>query len=171
MAAYVIKQWKHSTTPLDGRDTYIHIIGRAPGLLSWFLSLIGIDPTVALRLTGDKLIFESGSLEGTLHRVIPLRSVCSTLYGYRKPLREALAIGILLAVPTFGLGIILAFIYYFLNKRLSIFIVETSGVVSGFEFKRSVIEGQEIDEQAAAHVVSQIQAFVDRQAGVVARAA
>jgi len=169
MAAYVIKEWKLSNTPLDARNTFINIVGRAPGLLSWILSHLGIDPTVTFKLTGDKVLFEVGSLEGSIHRVIPLRSISSTMYGYTKPWKEAVAIGVLIGIPTFGIGIILAIVYYFLNRRLSIFVVEVSGIVSGFEFKRSVIEGQEINEMEAARVATMIQAFVDRAPGAPAQ--
>jgi hypothetical protein len=98
-------------------------------------------------------VFEQGSLSGFTRRVIPLQNVCSGYYGYYKLLKEALIGGLLLAAFTFWISIIVAIMYYFLNKQLTLGVVEVSGVASSIAFKRSVIEGKQIDETDGAKVI------------------
>ena len=162
MAAYVIKSWHVEDTPMDAHGTLVHIVGRAPGLLAWMLSLLKIDPTIDLRITEENVIFSEGSLRGNSHRCIPIRNISSISYGYTKPWREALVIAILLS-SFFGIGIILGIIYYVLNKSLNLGIVELGSVASGIDFKRSVIEGVNVDEEAAQRVAGILQARVDAQ--------
>ena len=132
------------------------IRGRQEGFLSWFLSLVGVDATTTLRIDQQTVFFEAGSLAGFQQRVIPLTSLSSCYFGYTKPWREAIALGILL-LPLFGLGLILGPLYYFLNKKLSLGVIEASGVLNGIEFKRSVIEGQNINEEEGRRVIALVQ--------------
>jgi hypothetical protein len=60
---------------------------------------------------------------------------------------------LVLLLPFFGLGLLIGPLYYFLNKTLTVGIVENSGWVGGFSFKRSVIEGQNISEEHANKVI------------------
>ena len=62
---------------------------------------------------------------------------------------------------TFGIGTIIGVIYYFLNKHLTVGFVEVSGVVNAIAFKRSVIEGQNIDENQAQAVIELTQQLID----------
>ncbi len=153
--ALVIKSWNATETP--GEDgIYVSIVGRQEGFLSWLLSVMGIDATTTLRVDRDTVYFEAGSLAGFQQRVIPLANLSSAYFGYAKPWQLALAIGFVL-MPFFGLGLILGPLYYFLNKTLSLGIIENAGVLSGIEFKRSVIEGQNINEQEARRVCTIVQ--------------
>lgn len=149
--ALVIKEWVANENPPNG--IYIKIMGREAGLLSWLLSLVGIDPTSTLTVDKDNFLFEQGSLSGFSRRVIPLNNICSGFYGYAKPWKEAVIIGVLLGSVTFGIGIIVGIIYYFLNKQLTLGVVENSGIASAIQFKRSVIEGKQIDEKEGAKVI------------------
>jgi hypothetical protein len=149
--ALVIKEWTATETPKNG--IYIRIKGREAGVLSWLLSLIGVDPTTTLTVNDDNVLFEQGSLSGFSRRVIPLKSVCSGFYGYSKPWKEAVILGGLLAIPTFGIAVIVAIIYYYLNKQLTMGVVEVSGIASSISFKRSVIEGRQINETDGANVI------------------
>ncbi len=160
MAGYVVKTWDVGTKPNE-EGNYVKIGGRAPGLWSWFLSLIKIDPTISIIFTQNKVIYESGSWQGKTRRVIPINSISSFYYGYTKPWKEALVMGIVLGILTFGLGLLVGLIYYFLNKTLSIGICEKSGVMSGIDMKRSVIEGKKIDEKDAELVCSILERLVD----------
>jgi hypothetical protein len=149
MPTYVIKEWKVNNQPAVGQP-YVYIKGRAPGLLSWLLSMIGIEPTVTFQVTQDSIVCEQGSLAGSMRRVIPLANVSSTINGYRKPI-ELLILAVV-SLVTVILPIIFI-ILYFLNKSLTIGVIEVSGMPNLIRFKRSVIEGQNIDENAAANVV------------------
>jgi hypothetical protein len=157
--ALVIKEWSASETP-NARGEYVVIRGRQEGLVSFLLSALGIDPGTSMQVSGDQIIFEHGSIAGFERRLIPLSAVSSTFFSYRKPVQEALAIALVLGVPTFGIGFIIAAVYYFLNKRLSLGFVEISGVVNAISFKRSVIEGVKIDEAEGARVVAILEQLV-----------
>ena len=157
--ALVIKKWYASRTAnQDGN--YVHLVGREAGLFAWLLSIIGIDPTTEVEIKEKLIIFTSGSLSGKHKRVIPMKSVCSAYYGYVKPWQAALAIGLLL-LPFMGLGLIIGPLYYFLNKKLTVGVVEISSWTGGFSFKRSVIEGQNIDQDKAYEVIEIIRTLIE----------
>ena len=65
------------------------------------------------------------------------------------------------AILGFGVGIVIAAIYYALNKRMSIGLVEMSGVVNQIVFKRSVLEGINLDENSSSHASDVIQWLMD----------
>lgn len=68
--------------------------------------------------------------------------------------------GVLLT-PIFGAGLIIGLLYYFLNKELAVGIVENSRWIGGFAFKRSVIEGQIMDEQQAYELIDIIRSLIE----------
>ena len=162
--AFVIQSWSASNQPnADGE--YVHISGRAGGLIAWLLNLLGISPTLHLIVQTDKIIFRKGSLEGTLNFITPLENTCSTFYAFKRPLKEAIILGIILGAATFfsfGLiGIAIAVLYYVLNKTLTVGFTDMAGRISEIPFKRSVIEGKTLDESEASYVCDVIQKLVD----------
>ena len=159
--ALVLKKWYASSSP-NADGNYVHLVGREAGLFAWLLSLLGIDPTTEVEIKDDLIVFSAGSLSGKERRVIPMRSVCSAYYGYEKPWKAALVIGLLL-MPFFFLGLLVGPLYYVLNKKLSVGIVEMSGWIGGFAFKRSVIEGQNIDEQKAYEVINIVRVLIEKK--------
>lgn len=159
--ALVIKKW-YAGKQVDSNGNYIHLIGREAGIFSWILSLMGVDPTTEVEVKEKVILFSSASLAGQEKRVIPMKSVCSAFYGYKKPWKEALAIGLIL-LPLFGLGLIVGPLYYFLNKTLSVAVVEKSAWVGGFSFKRSVIEGQNITENEAYKVIDILRWIIEEK--------
>lgn len=164
MNAFVIKSWRANDHP-DAEGSYVNISGRAGGFVSWMFNLLGISPTVQLLVRADKIIFQKGSLEGTLNFITPLENTCSTFYAFKRPLKEAIVLGIVLGALTFfsfGLiGIAIAILYYVLNKTLTMGFTDIGGRVSEIPFKRSVIEGKTLDETEAARVCEIIQQLVD----------
>jgi hypothetical protein len=163
VAAFVIKSWRAGLEP-GPNGAYVEIAGRHPGLFGWLLNLVGIAPTVNLYVTAEKIQFTRGSLEGTTSFVTPLENTCSTVYGYHKPWKEALLIAILF-LGVCGLGLILGPLYYFLNKTITVGFTDVGGRLTHINFKRSVIEGQSIGADEAAHVCSVIEALVDARRG------
>lgn len=174
---YVIKEWFASETP--NRDgIYVHIRGRKGGLMSFILSFAGIEPTVSLVVDRENVRFRVGSWTGFKSWVTPLQKLCSGHYGYSKPFWGTvfwIIVGVALLLASYGqrgdalrlavgLGIVVilgAIAYYFLNKTLVLGLtyVGGGGVHSGdqFAFKRSVIEGKNIDEIAAERIVAIIE--------------
>lgn len=159
--ALVLKKWTASQTP-NHHGNYVHLVGREAGLFAWLLSLVGVDPTTEVEVKDNLILFTAGSLAGREHRVIPIKSVCSAYYGYEKPWKEALVLGLIL-LPIFFIGLIVGPLYYFLNKKLTVGIVENSGWIGGFSFKRSVIEGVNIDEKQAYEVIDLIRQLIEKQ--------
>ena len=166
---YVIKEWFASETPnQDG--IYVRITGRKGGLISFFMSIVGIDPTVSLVVDRENVRFRRGSWTGYSAWVTPLSKLCSGNYGYSKPFWSTvmwITIGVALLLPSFGLSIILiigVIAYYFLNKTLVLGLTFVGGgsVYSGdaLAFKRSVIEGKNIDEFATERIVAIIEMIV-----------
>jgi hypothetical protein len=173
--AYVIKYWHASNQP-DGDGNYILIQGRREGFFSWLLSLIKIEPSVEMRVTRNEVCFSEGSFQGRSEIITPMRGVCSMLWGYEKPLIKALltffvlggffssmgfglgqamggqGAGVGVALLGLGLALVVALVIYFLNKVFMVGFVNNSGLIHWIRFKKSVIEGQEVNEQQAAYV-------------------
>jgi len=184
MSALVIKAWKAEGKPIDDKNNYVSITGRESGLIAWILSLVGVDPTTAILVGLDRVEFSSSSLAGTQSRLIPLQSVCSTYYGYHKPWKAAVGIvafflffgtsiasaimeggsrsgGASIFLGAGAAGFVVALIYYFLNRTLTLGFVEVSGHVSGIQFKRSVIENVDINEAQAKAVCTIVQRLIE----------
>lgn len=182
MGALVIKSWKAESKPIDGNKNYVSITGRKSGLVAWLLSLLKIDPSTTINVGLDRVEFTSASLAGTASRLIPLQGVCSTYYGYHKPWKQATSIFMLFAFVGLSLamgsaergspggmslvvataaGLVIALVYYFLNRTLTLGFVEHSGVVNGIVFKRSVIENLDINHEQAKAVCVIIQRLIE----------
>jgi len=178
MRAYVIKSWSASNEPVDEAKNHVSIFGRNQGLLSWLLTVLGVSPTVSMLISAEQVQVSVGSLSGSLHTILPLENVCSTHYGFYKPWREsalilaaALVGGLLLlkadearaALIVAAIGVTIAAVYYLLNQIITIGFVGNSGEAFTLGFKRSVIEGQHIDETSAAYVAQLTQALIDNR--------
>lgn len=176
MATYVVKSWRAAGQP-DAQNVYVAILGREEGIVSFVLTLFGVEPTVSVTVSDARIEFAEASLSGQVRRIIPLTGVCSTLYGYYKPWKEALgvfffSVGLSFSAAnmaqSFGLflfgGLVsaaIALVYYFLNRKLTLGFVENSGVASVIQFKRSVVENQEIGEAQAGYVCQIVQALIE----------
>ena len=185
MAAYVIKSWRATDQP-DAKENYVTIVGRKEGIISWLLALFRIDPIVSITVSAARIEFSQGSLSGSVRRLIPLTGVCSSVYGYHKPWQKALSIVVALTFIitsvgsalssegirdepfSFGalflgllIGSVLAVLYDFLNRTLTLGFVENSGVLSAIQFKRSVVENQDINEKQAGYVCELVQYLVE----------
>jgi hypothetical protein len=122
----------------------------------------------------DSIRFEEGSLSGFARSVTPVDRVSTSFSGYHKPWKSALVMLLVGLALTFGGGagqsllplllFVLVFVvagtYYALNKRTTIVVCDVGGGARGFEFKRSVIEGQSVDERAAERIVAIIEMLI-----------
>jgi len=162
--SYVIKEWYVSETA-NSHGHFIRIKGRAPGLISWILALIGIDDTVTFEVDNKNLIYSAGSWAGMVRKSIPLSMISSVYYGYAKPWQTALVIAVLGSLITAGIGALvfvpIALIYYVLNKTLTLGVGEVGGILSAINIKRSVIEGKKLDESDAETAYHLIQRLID----------
>ncbi|MEG3755514.1 hypothetical protein [Psychromonas arctica] len=157
----VIKKWYASESQNEDGN-FVHIVGRQGGLLSWLLSLFKIDPTNEIEIQDNLLKFTTSSLAGREKRIIPMKSISSSYYGYEKPWKMALFLGVIFT-PLLGLGLVIGPLYYILNKSLTVGVVESSGWVGAFSFKRSIIEGQNINEEDAYRVIEIIRSLIEEK--------
>jgi hypothetical protein len=171
MLAYVVKTWEVGTQPNENGN-YVEIQGRTPGLFSWFLALMGIEPTVAIRISDKVYTLESGSLSGRFYKTIPIAKISSVYYGFAKPWKETIFLFIILAfiltaamrtagsninlfgaiVISLAVSTIIALLYYSLNKKLTLGVFEVGGKAIGIVIKRSIIEGKKLGEKDAEQV-------------------
>lgn len=182
MAALVLKEWRASSQPVDSAGNYVLIQGRQAGLVAWLLARLGVDPTTTVRVDARHVEFARASLAGTDFRMIRLGGICSTYYGYNKPWTAALGLfffllwlssSVSLALAQGGggraLGVLVAFavsaglslLYYYLSRTLTLGFVEQSGMVSGLQFKRSVVEGVDVNEQQARYICDITQFLIE----------
>ncbi len=177
--ALVLKSWEVDESPVDREGNFIKIKGRHGGLISFFLSLVGVDPTVTIKINSQRLEFTKASLAGGKTSFIPLASLTSTHTGFHRPWQTALVIaviGISLGAPigrlaggfvgfliTLGVflgGVILAVIYYMLNREITLGFIEGSGVGYQIDFKRSVIENIDVNEKRARQACDIVQDLI-----------
>lgn len=186
----VVSRWYASNQP-DHAENYVVVEGRSEGIISWVLTLMGVDAASGIWISESAVHFRSNSLSGPKLKIIPFTSVSAILYEYHKPWISALFLQALFFNFAFGpvalvynslgfpvsltsppetllwlsllIGIIAALIYYILNRKLTLGFVEHSGAVSMIQFKRSVIENQEINEEQASYVCLLVQRLIENE--------
>lgn len=164
--AIVIKEWRASEEP-DANGIYVHIKGRDAGLFNFILSAVGIDPTLDLTVDSKNIRLELGSMSGFTRKITPLGNLCSGTFGYFKPWKSAMVIcalsiilGYISSIIT-AIGIIGAFVYYFLNKQLQLRLTDVAGdFAANFSFQRSLIEGVDVDEKSGERVIQIIEGLL-----------
>jgi len=180
MGEKLIKEWKADIKPIDNLGNFVKIVGRNKGFIAWFLSLLKIDPIIAMYVNLTYLEFTKTSLSGLVTRYVNLNSISSTYYSYYKPWKQAIGVFILIMLIVIGIGtefftnkhlntvlfaMLLAFLcsiaYYGYNKTFTLGFIESSGVVNSIRFKRSVIENIEINQEQAKKVCYIIQKLID----------
>ena len=90
-----------------------------------------------------------------------IRSLVGLLFGSSVAEGSSLTGAITALVLISGIGSGIALVYYFLNRTLTLGFVESSGVVSGIRFKRSVIENLDVDQDRAKSVCDIVQRLIE----------
>lgn len=170
----VIKNWNINEAA-DSDGVRIDIVGRNAGLISWFMSLVGLDTTDELKVTEKRIEFTSSSLFGKQSSSIPISKVTNIFYGYSKPLYASLfymlvfvAIGfasmessVTLGLFFMVLGLGLSMLTYSFGKVFTVGFGCGGKNEYGISFKRSMIENKKIDESEAEKVSRLIHQTVD----------
>lgn len=158
--ALVVKEWKVDP------DAAIPVVikGRKAGFISWLLSLLGFDTTTTFELHRNHVSLSEASLAGQIREIVPLTGACNIGTGYLKPFLYIIAaIGCIFWALVYGLNehasgvavvwqLILAvgfIIMYFLNKCMVLYVIPISSSPIQIAFKRSVIEGVNVDVHSA----------------------
>ena len=149
---------------------FVEIVGRASGLTSWLLTILGLEEETYLLVTDKDIAFKSSSLFGQTNYVAPLSSVSSTHCGYSKPI-GFLILGVIIIIGSitggiglYGvykyvvifLGILIGLLFlflYWLLKKMVISLQTYGGLIMGLTFKRSIIENVAVDIEKAIQAI------------------
>lgn len=143
--ALVLKQF--STDAYSGR---VYVVGRQPGFMGWLLSAIGVDANTELTVTPTEVSFRQASLFGETVTVCPVSRVACASAGYAKPIEYLIIAG--LTAVTVIIPIVMI-ILFFLEKRMFVMVETTGGGSFAIAFKRSLIEGVEVNQEKAKEVL------------------
>lgn len=171
----VLKKFAINKTA-TGQAALIDIIGRPGGLISWLLTVIGLDSTWSMRVTTSDISLKKSSLFGQQHSVTAISSISDAHCGYLKPVGYFFVSAAFLllglggwisggGIKVFLGGLIFAvifFVCYFLRKTIVIYIVTRGSTKLGIKFQRSVIENVAVDIQQAQLAVGIINSLVIR---------
>lgn len=165
MQSLVVKEWHVN----PDADTKVLIKARKGGLVDWLLNLLGLDSTTVFRLDGNHVSLSEGSLAGHVKEIVPLTGTCNLGTAYLKPFGYIIAAIVCFLMAFMGMcddrangfwimsqlfaGIV-SIILYFLNRCMVLYVIPDSGSSIMIAFKRSVIEGVDVDEKAAMKVVN-----------------
>jgi len=86
----VVKSWAVDNAPVDELGNYVVIKCRQEGLISFVLSLVGIDPVTTLMAHPDRIEFIEASLNGVKRRIIRVSRSRRLSTAFTKPLKEIL---------------------------------------------------------------------------------
>lgn len=154
----------------EGKNgTYIEIIGRPAGVISWLLTVLRMEATTTFMLTSDRLTYRGTSFRGEHRTVLPLSSIESTSCGYSKPIGWVVAgvlaiiIGLVFDRPDVQAESIikivaivsgaLFIINYFFSKKMYMTVSAGQATVS-ISFKKSVIENVPVTLERAMEAIS-----------------
>ena len=174
--ALVLRKFSVTGGPSKQEAPVIEIEGRKPGVIAFLLTLIGIDATTSLIVTPRDIRFRKGSLYGEITSMMPLTCVASAHAGFAKPIQYLIAAGAVFLASIGGaigghrdlgghgggaafalLGLIVAVVFvvaYFLSRKMAVYVESSGGATFGLIFKRSIIEGVEVD-------INKVKALVD----------
>lgn len=147
----------------ESKECQVRVIARKAGLISWVLSLLGIDSTFTLSVYADRIESQEGSLSGCLKTVIPLSALDTYTNGFTKPVQWLAGAAVMMLFAWFiglnrtgGLAImvmaVIFLIAYFIEKCLVLSFTTNGANGIYFLFKRSIIEGVNVDESLADRI-------------------
>ena len=159
----------------------VELVGRAEGLLAFFLTVAGISPVTTLVVNSREVVCKRAGLLQVSHKSFPVNRVCEVTTGSRIPV-EYFVVGAIvgvqclvvclasllslriLAAPLF---LIMAPISYYsgllllrLNKRFYLRVFSPSGRSISLAFSSNMIEGVRLDFDRMTKISSVIRKIV-----------
>ena len=150
------------------QECQVKVVARKAGLLSFILALFGIDSTFTLQIYADRIESEEGSLSGRIRTMIPLTALDTYTSGYTKPIYLLVLAGFFVLAAFFsafsnstGSGVLallflvfagLCVLFFYLRKCFLLAFTTNGSNGIAFLFKRSVIEGVNVDETLAERI-------------------
>jgi hypothetical protein len=139
----------------------VRVVGRAEGLISFILTIMGLSDQTHFELFEDKIFYRSNSLSLQIVNTVMLDHVNHTICTLYQPiwvlvfgafqllaaLLSLLGVAFVGSLPALILGVLALFSAYFFwtNRFLVMAIKTSSGDTFGIVFKRSIIENVEVD--------------------------
>jgi len=148
----------------ENADCQVMLVARKAGLAAWFLALLGIDSTFTLNIFRDRIESIEGTLSGRIKTVIPLTALDTYTSGFTKPVMYivqgfiALILSFYFLSQSTGLGLavlviaLVLFVLYYLRKCLILSFTTAGANGIFFLYKRSVVEGIDVNENFAERV-------------------
>lgn len=93
MNGYVLTHWHASNTP-DKDGHHVNIGGRTGGIISFLLTLIGLQSRVSLQVKADGLHYRRQSMFGNSTSATPLSKITTTIYGWSRPIIESIVLAV-----------------------------------------------------------------------------
>lgn len=153
----VLRRFQIDETGTSGANVWIE--ARQPGLVSFLLTLVGLDPNSSLRVTRGSISFRNSSVFGMNQVSTPLANVGAFVGGYKKPFWALVFSGLMFFIGLsliftedggmlfgfFSFLTIVGLVYYYLQKTMFMGFETSGGGTYGFAFKASVLEGVGVD--------------------------
>lgn len=167
----VLRRFQIDETGTSGANVWIE--ARQAGVISFLLTLVGLDPNSSLTVTRGSIAFRNSSVFGSSQVSTPLANIGAFVGGYKKPF-FALVFGLLFFLTGFiyilleegGVGIfsliiaIGCFLYYYLRKTMYMAFETSGGGVHGFAFRASVIEGVGVDIKRVESTITYVNSLI-----------
>lgn len=177
-AALAAAESAHVVTNLEVNEDgpcYVRIEGRKSGLIAWLLTLFGIEAMIKFEVYGDRIECSKTSLSGMICETIPLTAISNLGSGFVKPvfLFVFAAISAAIAVIAFFcnstgtamywvISAVIFVVLYFWWKTMILYFIPNSASTILVKFKRSVIEGVELDENTAGEIIGIVSQLVQK---------
>jgi hypothetical protein len=145
-------------------------------LISFFFTLVGLDPNSSLKVTRGSISFRNSSVFGSSQISAPLPNISAFLGGYKKPffaLVFAVLFGIsglvslIESIEIFIVMIVLSgicLLYYYLAKTMFIGFETNGGGTHGFAFRASIIEGVGVNIQRVEDTIAYVNSLISSAA-------
>lgn len=161
---------------------FVKLVGRKRGLLAWLLTQIGIDHTVTLTVYERRIELAEDRLSGHVTHIYPLTALASFGSAYLRPIiylvlavlclilglvafgiifRDYAGFAFMLFVVFVAISVVFGFLYY-LNKCMCLYTVSNSGAGPRIFLKRSVIEGQGLNELDTLKIVTILTTLIEQ---------
>lgn len=170
-APLVLRRFQIDETGTSGANVWIE--ARQPGITSFLLTVVGLDPNSSLRVTRGSISFQNSSVFGMNQVSTPLANVGAFVGGYKKPFWAlvfslmmfllGLIVGSEFGATAFTFFIFLTLaglVYYYLQKTMFMGFETSGGGTYGFAFKASVLEGVGVDIKRVESTIAYVNSLI-----------
>jgi hypothetical protein len=177
-SALVLRRFQIDESGVSG--AHVLIEARQAGLISFLLTLIGLDPNSSLKVSRASISFRTSSVFGSSQVSTPLPNIGAFVGGYKKPFLAlvlsviSLLSGLAIFNPMYEESMyfffiflaisLISIIYYLLNKVMFIGFETSGGGTYGFAFKASVIEGVGINIARVEYTIDYVNSLISSAA-------